>query len=156
MAEIERSFLVDRDPPQAPPETEHIDQGYIAIDPDGNEVRVRRRGAQLTLTVKSGGAGRTRVEEEVTIDRQRFERLWPLTAGRRLEKDRQRIALEAGLTAELDVYGGALHGLRVVEVEFDSEAQAEEFAAPSWFGREITDDTRYRNRELALHGRPRE
>jgi CYTH domain-containing protein len=25
---------------------------------------------------------------------------------------------------------------------------------PSWLGREITDDARYKNRNLALHGRP--
>jgi CYTH domain-containing protein len=153
VTEIERCFLLAQAPVGAD-RVEHIDQGYLAIDRDGTEVRLRRRGGRLTLTVKSPDAGRVRVEEELEIDGQRFERLWSLTEGRRLVKDRQLIALPGGLTAEVDVYGGALAGLRVVEVEFASEQDAERFAPPEWFGTEVTDDRRYRNRELAVHGRP--
>jgi adenylate cyclase len=152
--EIERSFLVAHDPPVDAERVEHIEQGYLAIDRDGTEVRIRRRGAGRTLTVKSPDAGRTRVEEELPLDAERFERLWPLTEGRRLEKDRHLIALAGGLTGELDVYGGSLAGLRVVEVEFASEPDSDVFEPPDWFGPEITDDRRYRNRELAAHGRP--
>lgn len=152
--EIERSFLIEHDPPVAPERVEHIDQGYLAIDRDGTEVRIRRRGNDMTLTVKSPDEGRSRVEEELELDAERFERLWPLTAGRRVEKDRQLVSLPGGLTAELDIYAGALAGLRVVEVEFASEPDAVEFTPPAWFGRELTDDGRYRNRELAVHGRP--
>ena len=61
MTEIERSFLVARDPPAWGTAT-HIDQGYLAVGPDGTEVCIRRRGTELTLTVKGGDAGRTRVE----------------------------------------------------------------------------------------------
>lgn len=154
MAEIERSFVIERDPPIAAERVERIEQGYVAIDTDGTEVRIRRRGSALTLTVKSGDEGRTRVEEEVTLEEERFERLWPLTVGRRIVKDRHLFALTGGLTAELDVYVGALAGLRVVEVEFASEEDAERFRVPDWFGREVTNDQRYRNRELALHGLP--
>ncbi len=153
MPEIERSFRLASEPP-ASRRVEHIDQGYLAIDPDGTEARIRRRASRLTLTVKSGDGGRVRVEEEFAIDAARFEALWPLTEGRRLEKDRHLIALGGGLTAELDVYSGALAGLRVVEVEFSSEAAAASFQPPAWFGEEITEDQRYRNRELAVRGRP--
>lgn len=154
MAEIERSFLVEHDPPAAPQRTEHIQQGYLAIDANGTEVRVRRRGNSLTLTVKSADPGRTRLEEEFELEEQHFERLWPLTAGRRLVKERHQFALTGGLTAELDLYAGMLTGLRVVEVEFASEHEGEHFEAPEWFGREVTADRRYRNRHLAVHGRP--
>lgn len=154
MTEIERSFLLVAQAPLDAGRVEHIDQGYLAIDRDGTEVRLRRRGERLTLTVKSPDAGRVRVEEEFEIEGERFERLWPLTEGRRLVKDRHLIPLPGGLTAEVDVYGGALAGLRVVEVEFASEEEAEDFAPPEWFGAEVTDDQRYRNRELAVHGQP--
>jgi adenylate cyclase len=153
MAEIERRFLIGAQPPAAE-RSERIEQGYVAIDRDGTEVRIRRRGGAHTLTVKSPDAGRVRVEEELEIDVERFERLWPLTAGRRLEKERRLLALPGGLTAELDVYGGALAGLRIVEVEFDSAAAADRFTPPAWFGEEVTDDDRYRNRELAVRGAP--
>ena len=154
MSEIERSFLIERDPPVAARGVERIEQGYVAIDRDGTEVRIRRRGSALTLTVKSPDQGLIRVEEEVTVDEERFERLWPLTVGRRIVKDRHLFGLADGLTAELDVYADGLAGLRVVEVEFASEQDAERFRVPDWFGPEVTLDQRYRNRELAVHGPP--
>jgi adenylate cyclase len=154
MAEIERSFLLDGDLPGGADGIERVEQGYVAIDRDGTEVRVRRRAGALTLTVKSSDAGRTRTEEEIEIDAARFERLWPLTADRRLAKDRHLFALPGGLTAEVDVYVGSLAGLRVVEVEFPSEEESGRFRVPDWFGREVTHDQRYRNRELAVHGIP--
>jgi CYTH domain-containing protein len=155
MPEIERKFLIHGDPPLGERAADHIDQGYIAVDADGTEVRIRRRaGDRHTLTIKSGAEGTTRAEEELEIDAGRFERLWPLTDGRRVQKDRHLIELPDELTAELDIYTGDLRGLRVVEVEFPSEEDSARFEAPGWFGAEITDDGRYRNRRLAVDGRP--
>ena len=116
-------------------------------------MRIRRRNGSATLTVMGAG-GRSRVEEELEIDEERFERLWPLTEGRRIEKTRYEIPADDGLTIELDVYGGALAGLVVAEVEFDSEAAADAFSASDWLGREVTDDERYRNQRLASEGPP--
>jgi adenylate cyclase len=152
--EIERKFLV----PAAPGDLDRhrstaIEQGYLAIADDGTEVRIRRRDGSATLTVKGAG-GRTRVEEELEIDGDRFERLWPLTEGRRIEKTRYEIPTGDGLTIELDVYGVALAGLVVAEVEFASEDAADAFAGPDWLGREVTDDARYKNQRLALEGAP--
>ena len=39
-------------------------------------------------------------------------------------------------------------------MEFPSEDASRAFEPPSWFGRELTDDPRYRNRALAVDGRP--
>jgi adenylate cyclase len=152
--EIERKFLV----PEAPGDLDRhrstaIEQGYLAIADDGTEVRIRRRGGNATLTVKGGG-GRSRVEEELEIDTERFERLWPLTEGRRIEKTRYEIPADDGLTIELDVYDGALAGLVVAEVEFDSEDAADAFSGPDWLGREVTEDSRYKNQRLACEGAP--
>ena len=114
---------------------------------------MRRRDAHAWLTVKSGG-GRARVEEEIEIDSDRFERLWPLTEGRRVEKTRYEIPAGGGLVIELDVYAGALHGLVTAEVEFPSEEVAEAFTAPDWLGPDVTDDPRYKNQRLARDGAP--
>ncbi len=144
--EIERKFLV-----KEAPDGVHgvsIEQGYLALDGDV-EVRMRRRGdAALTLTIKAG-AGRTRIEQELELDPASFEELWPLTQGRRVSKQRARLG-----AIELDVYRGALAGLEVAEVEFDTEASADAYEPPAWLGRELTGDSRYSNRNLALHGRP--
>jgi adenylate cyclase len=152
--EIERKFLVVEPPADLErwPSTA-IDQGYLAITDDRPEVRIRRRDGQAWLTVKSGG-GRVRVEEEIEIDADRFDRLWPLTEGLRIEKTRYEIDAGDGRVIELDVYGGGLDGLITAEVEFDSEEAAEAFAPPPWLGDDVTEDVRYKNQRLARDGAP--
>ena len=117
-------------------------------------MRVRRREDACTLTVKSG-PGHVRVEEEFAIDERRFEALWALTEGRRVAKTRYVVPLEDGLEAEVDVYGEALEGLVVAEIEFPSEADSETFSAPDWLGRDVTEDTAYATQALATQGAPR-
>lgn len=153
--EIERKFLVAQVPGdlEANPSYE-LEQGYIAITNEGVEVRVRHReGAQALLTIKSGG-GQERLEEEIEIDDRRFRALWPLTDGRRIRKRRYLIPIGDGLHIELDVYRGELDGLRTAEIEFDSADAARAFTPPSWFGPEVTDDPRYKNKRLATDGLP--
>jgi adenylate cyclase len=152
VTEIERKFLVDALPPGEHP-SRRIEQGYLAVDADGAEVRVRRADATTTLTVKSA-PGLERVEEELPIDQRRFDALWPLTEGRRVVKTRHLVALPDGLTAEVDEYDDALRGLLTAEVEFPSVEASEAFAAPDWLGCEVTGDERYANRTLALRGAP--
>ena len=150
--EIERKFLVETLPDDLPP-GERVEQGYLAVAPDGTEVRIRRRDGRCTLTIKSGPA-HVRVEEELEIDARRFESLWALTGGRRIAKTRHVVPLGAGLQAEVDVYEGDHDGLRVAEVEFPSATDSESFSPPDWFGPELTGDKRYANQSLALHGPP--
>jgi len=153
--EIERKFLVDAVPDDLDGRrSSSIEQGYVAIDPDGTEVRIRRRDGASTLTVKSGG-GLARVEEELAIGDAAFARLWPLTAGRRIEKVRHVIRTsDPRVVIELDVYRGDLEGLVVAEVEFAGEDEAHAFTPPPWFGADVTDDGRYKNQRLAVDGRP--
>jgi adenylate cyclase len=152
--EIERKWLVDAVPNEARavPEAK-IDQGYLAIAEDGSEVRLRRRDGKYFLTAKTG-SGLRRTELETGLGEEQFAALWPGTEGRRLQKTRRRLEVEGGLTVELDVYTGTLAGLVIAEVEFPDEASAGRFAAPGWFGPEVTDDDAYRNRRLAVDGRP--
>ena len=150
--EIERKFLLDALPP-GEHRTRRIEQGYLALDPDGAEVRLRRSDDTTTLTVKSA-PGLVRVEEEIPIDGRRFDSLWRLTEGRRIVKTRHLVELAGGLTAEVDEYAEGLSGLLTAEVEFPSVAASEAFAAPGWLGREVTGDERYANRTLALRGAP--
>jgi adenylate cyclase len=149
--EVERKFLVPEPPDLSRTESDEIEQGYLAIGSDG-EVRVRRKGEQLVLTAKRG-SGISRDEAEVGIDQEAFERLWPLTEGRRLHKRRHVIPRDE-LKIEVDVYEGELEGLVVAEVEFPSEDQARAFEPPDWIGDEVTGDERYLNETLASRGAP--
>ena len=57
-------------------------------------------------------------------------------------------------TIELDVYHGLLENLLVGEIEFESLMDAQSFVPPDWFGREVTEDERYKNKSLVIHGLP--
>lgn len=150
--EIERKFLLPE-----PPEwlgdlpSKLIDQGYLAIE-DRVEVRLRRAGDDLTLTVKSG-RGRSRGEQEIELTAEQFDALWPLTESRRVRKRRYLREAEQG-KFEIDVYEGDLEGMVVAEMEFVSERASESFEPPAWLGGEVTGDDRYANRSLAADGRP--
>jgi CYTH domain-containing protein len=154
VTEIERKFVLDALPSDLDERPRrHLEQGYLAIGEDGVEVRIRRSDDTATLTVKSA-PGLVRVEEEIPIDERRFQSLWRLTDGRRIVKTRYLVALPDGLTAEVDEYAQALHGLITAEIEFPSVEASEAFAPPDWLGREVTGDERYANRTLALRGAP--
>lgn len=149
--EIERKFRLAETPALEGRESDPIEQGYLATGRDG-EVRLRRKGDRRLLTVKRG-AGLSRDEEEIELDAEQFDALWPLTEGRRLHKQRHAIPRE-GLTVELDVYEGDLEGLVVAEVEFPDEEAARAFEAPEWLGDEVTGVEAYLNENLAVHGLP--
>lgn len=152
MPEIERKFRVAQ-LPDALGAGVPLRQAYVALDGDV-EVRVRREGADHRLTVK-GGRGLQRAEVELPLSADEFDELWRLAGARTLAKARHRVPLGPdGLVAEVDLYEGPLAGLAVVEVEFSSEAQAQAFAAPHWFGAELTGQPGWSNAELAVHGQP--
>jgi CYTH domain-containing protein len=150
--EIERKFLVSDLPSEAVlGRGSALRQGYLAEE-DDVEVRLRLTDGTATLTIKAG-RGRARTEVEANLDPVQAEQLWPHTEGRRIEKTRYKVALGT-VVAEVDVYGDALTGLRVVEVEFPSEADADGFEPPAWFGRELTGTEGWSNAALARHGLP--
>ncbi|MBA3867244.1 MAG: CHAD domain-containing protein [Solirubrobacterales bacterium] len=152
-SEIERKFLVARIPSWLGEcSSTRIEQGYLAIAAE-IEVRLRRAGADLTLTAKRGH-GEVREEVELAFGPGQFAALWPLTADRRLTKTRHLVPLGNGLRAEVDVYRGALEGLVTAEVEFESEARSRWFRPPAWFGEELTGERRYSNQALASDGLP--
>jgi adenylate cyclase len=152
-SEIERKFMV----PELPGwlkdrRSERIQQGYVAIDPDGTEVRVRRIGSETLLTVKRG-SGEERFEEEMGLGEEHFAALWPLTEGRRVSKTRYYVEQD-DLTFEVDVFDDGLEGLITAEVEFESTERAHAFDPPDWVDEEVTDDERYSNQSLATDGVP--
>jgi len=155
MYEIERRFLIDVDAYSAlsvdlKDPSYHISQGYVTADP---VVRIRsdeRNGCILAL---KSGRGLVRKEIEIPISRDIFSQIWPMTLGLRIEKLRQRVRYD-GRIVEVDTFLGHHHGLHLAEVEFPTVADAEAFTPPSWFGREVTHDSRYINAVLARNGLP--
>jgi CYTH domain-containing protein len=113
--EVERKFLVKTKPAFLKDcQRKRIRQGYLAVGGNGAEVRLRQEGKEYLLTVKSG-KGETRLEEELKIDRKRFDSLWPLTRGQRVRKVRY-LASHHDRTIQVDVYRRKQKGLVVAEV----------------------------------------
>lgn len=150
--EVERKWLVTELPDLSGLKGKEVIQGYIAVTSDGTEVRVRQKGDKYFQTIKSDG-GLVRGEIEIELTKEQYDDLWQATAGRRLEKTRYEIGLD-GARIELDVYKGALTGLIVAEVEFPSVLDSKKFLPPTWLGEEVTEDKRYKNKNLALNGLP--
>ena len=151
--EIEKKYLVTR----IPAETERltgtpIEQGYLAITSDGKEIRLRRKGDRFFQTVKKG-SGLVRTEVEIELTEKQFAVLWPMTEGRRVSKHRYEVPI-AGHVCELDVFGRSLAGLVLAEVEFASIDESRRFVPPDWFDKDVTEDERYKNKQLAQHGIP--
>lgn len=160
--EIERVWLLSG-PPALPQRTEvwRIEQGYLpehgTDDPDFAEGRLRRLerpdGTVILLhTVKRGG-GVVRHENERSITQAEFDRMWPLTQGRRIRKHRHRVR-EGELNWEVDHFLD--WPLWMAEVELPSEHHI--VPVPPWLrpvlGTEVSTDPRWRNHALALHGPP--
>lgn len=95
--EIERKFLLSGRAPDLD-RYQHftVNQGYLISAGQDLEVRLRVRDGRRWLTIKQGG-GLSRDEYEVEVERARFDRLWMLTLGRRIEKERYLIPAEQGL-----------------------------------------------------------
>lgn len=152
--EIERKFLINLE--NLPPEIKEkldkypgvkIEQGYVSVEENENEVRLRKEGNKFFQTIKSQELG-AREETEIEITEDQFEKLWPTTENRRIEKTRYTIPYQ-GSTIYIDSYGGKLKGLNLAEIEFKSQEEAERFEPPSWLKEEVTENPSYYGRNLA-------
>ena len=146
--EIERKFLLKQLPERLKQARRCvIAQGYLAAEPGGRHVRLRKKGKTASLTFKVG-RGAQREEREIKLSAKQFFALWPATVGRRLRKLRYEVPWKS-LLIEVDVYRGKHSGLVVAEVEFPGRVSCRKFKPPSWFGREVTGEKRYSNVRLA-------
>ena len=74
------------------------------------------------------------------------ERMLAMCAPPLIDKTRH-IAMHDGMKWEVDVFHGENEGLRVAEVELESEDQV--ISLPDWAGQEVSEDPRYYNSHLS-------
>lgn len=156
--EIERKYLIKEIPfsLEAYPYKE-LEQGYISTSP---VIRIRKADEQYILTVKSSGL-LERQEFELPMNEADYKRLLGKVDGNLVTKRRYIIPLtdtegttgdkqkDAGLKIELDVFEGLYQGLIYAEVEFETKEDADSFAAPAWFTRDVSMDGAYHNSALS-------
>ena len=149
--EIEKKFIVKNVPLELNSyKCSEIVQGYIAVEESYAEVRVRYIDNKYILTIKSDKTN-CRLEEECTLNVWQGKRLLDFCKDRVIRKTRYYIPYN-GATIELDIFKGALEGLMIAEVEFKNIDEMKNFVVPLWFGVDITDDKRYKNKNLAIYG----
>ena len=145
--EIERKFLLVGESwrSQVVGEPKRLSQGYLCADTE-KSVRVRIAGDFATLTVKGSRNGITRLEMQYTIPVADAERMLELCITPLIDKTRH-IIMHGGMKWEVDIFHGENEGLRVAEVELESEDQS--ISLPEWVGQEVSEDSRYYNSQLS-------
>ena len=159
--EIERQFVIPN-----LPESYRIDHsiyhevGYVIVH--NGELRVFRKKLpgrwKFAITVKEDG-NLAREEWEKELPEWAFNIVWPNTKGARVHKTRHFVHYvnDFGVyLLEIDDYKKSLEGLIRLECEFKTVEAATDFVLPAWAedAVEVTNDPRYKNKNLAVHGLP--
>lgn len=145
--EIERKFLVNREKWNLENKGKGclFKQGYILTDPE-KTIRVRLTDTDGYLTIKGISHGAVRQEFEYLIPPEEALELLHNFASNLVEKIRYKVRV-GDKTWEVDEFMGANAGLLVAEVELTYEN--EPFELPSWLGKEVTNESKYYNSNLA-------
>lgn len=145
--EIERKFLVDHLKWNAlvKPLGKIIRQGYLTDD-ETKTIRVRLSDQEAFITIKGRTTGASRSEFEYAIPFDDANTMLDTLSQNEVSKTRYEILFEDKLW-EVDVFNGANEGLIVAEIELESEK--EKFRMPDWVTKEVTEDPRYYNSNLA-------
>lgn len=172
--EIERKFIIDTTKLDnkfyKTLTIQHFTQTYLEIREDGSEVRVRAAKPTATgkvayLYTEKGDGNLVRKEHNEEIDEATYETLLKKgVVGKAIEKERHTILFE-DVTVEVDIYQGVLAGLETAEIEFPTGSgwtteKIRSMPLPKSLRiaimKEVTDDKRYKNKNLARYGRPPE
>lgn len=125
-----------------------INQFYL-IKNENDSLRVRSFGNNYYLTIKIG-KGVSRIEEEFEITREDFLILKEASISNVIEKNRYYIDIGNEKFAELDIFNGKFSGLTLIEVEFKTLDEANDFIPPFWFAHDVTNSKEYSNIEMAF------
>jgi len=144
--EIERKFLVVGDAWRgAATRRVPMRQGYLTRD-GRCSIRVRVTADEARLNLKSAVIGRVRQEFDWPIAAAEAAAILDELCLRPLIEKVRHFVPHAGRTWEVDEFEGDNAGLVVAELELEHPEAS--FEAPSWLGREVTDERRYYNQAL--------
>lgn len=140
-----------------------IHQYYLSAKP---EVRLRKtirrssgrenncQNDLYELTIKGSGT-LSRFEKNIELTSEEFTSLMHDCLTTPIIKTRQKYywLSDPRVCVELDAYiePAALEGQMVAEIEFDSEEKANAFIPFPWFGKEVTEDPKYKNKSIAFN-----
>ena len=140
LIELERTFLAKSIPAGIMNGEEMLD---IMIPKSARHpvLRIRKKGDHFEITKKYPVENDPSKQHEFTIPlkRDEFEELEKSVEGKRLEKIRYEYNYN-GKKCEIDIFQGALLGLVLVDFEFETEKQKEDFKIPDFCLAEVTQE----------------
>ena len=143
MIELERTFLA-KEFPQGLEDSERREMVDIYLPSSSRHpnLRIRKNGEKYEMTkktpIKEGDSSRQR-EETIVLTSEEFGELSRLE-GKRVSKTRYLFPCGDGV-CEVDVFGGALRGLVLLDFEFRHEEEQEAFVAPRYCLADVTQET---------------
>lgn len=155
--EIEKRYLVKSAPVKkilkndfVEYKTVKLEQFYLVANID-ETLRYRKEG-NIYIKNSKRGSGLVREESEVQVSRSEYLNAKRKNSGGVIKK--QRVVFELNdYRFELDIFKGALRGLRILEIEFATLEEAQSFTMPQLLKpliiKEITNETIYSNGALS-------
>lgn len=148
--EIERKFIINEIPDGLVPyEEKMIHQNYLSVVKD-EEIRLRMEVEDGTKTYDityKKGTGLVRDEFQFPIQEDLYKDLLAKIKEKSIKKFRRFYWL-GDHELMIDKYLEMKDDLVVAEIEFVSEEAANFFEVPEWFGKEITYDKNFKNKNL--------
>jgi len=146
--EIERKFLVRKELfDTSGLKGKYYSQGYIYSENAVVRIRISEDSAYISIKGATHGISRLEYEYKIPMDEAK-ELLHNFCSGSCVEKIRYLSDVD-GHTWEIDEFLGKNSGLLMAEIELSSED--EKFTLPGWAEKEVSQDPRYYNSNLAKH-----
>lgn len=144
--EIERKWLLENFPSNAPYEQAYISTAYLYVS-DSMEMRVRKRTnifiddvkTDYKMAIKNNG-DMVREEFELSISESQYLELLESMPHKCISKDFRLYNFDDFKLETSHVDGEWFYA----EIEFETEEEAVAFTSPDWFGLEVTFDSNYK------------
>ncbi len=147
--EIERKYLIKNNEWRKHiKEDQHITQGYIKSVDATVRIRCYKDDKTAEITVKGKRNGISRLEFEYPIPYADAKEMQKKLCQKRLVEKTRHLIEYHGMLWELDEFHGDNEGLFVAEIELTDEHQ--NFDLPSWVGKDVSFQTKYRNSRLCV------
>ncbi len=90
-----------------------------------------------------------REEYNLPLTREAYEHLIKKADGNIISKKRYELPDNSGHTIELDIFEGVFEGTVLAEVEFSTVEEADNYIAPDFFIKDVTNDSEYHNSNMS-------
>lgn len=142
--EIERKWIFSKLPENTLPNPIPYERHFLYLD-DINEIRIQKKGSKFEFERKSKKSRLSRNTQKFEISKAEFDSLKRHEIG---SIERESYLVDGYPEISIKKYLGKFQGLIRAEVEFESEEEAKEYSAPSWFGKEITNSPLGKDKQL--------